>query len=320
MPNLKPPVTTTAAGARTIASASSPRCRRARVRAADDALPHRRHAARGDRAREAQRLRARRASSTRPARPRIPTPASPTSRRIDAVLEAHGRSSACRCWCTARSPTRRSTCSIARRVFIDDVLAPLRRALPAPARSCSSTSPRATAVQFVEARGANVAATITPHHLLLNRNALFAGGIRPHHYCLPVLKRETHREALRGGGDLAATRKFFLGTDSAPHARARQGSGLRLRRHLHRARRASSSTPRPSRPPARSTSSRASPADFGADFYGLPRNDATHHAGDAKRGPCRHSYPFGAESWCRCAPASASPGARAGGRAVSSDA
>ena len=65
---------------------------------------------------------------------------------------------------------------------------------------------------------ANIGATITAHHLLFNRNALFLGGIRPHHYCLPVLKREEHREALVE----AATRgspKFFLGTDSAPHAR-----------------------------------------------------------------------------------------------------
>ncbi len=74
------------------------------------------------------------------------------------------------------------------------------------------------AVQYVTAAPANVAATITAHHLLLNRNAIFAGGIRPHHYCLPLLKREAHRLALvqaaTGGNP-----KFFLGTDSAPHAR-----------------------------------------------------------------------------------------------------
>ncbi|OYY49253.1 MAG: dihydroorotase [Methylophilaceae bacterium 17-44-8] len=75
------------------------------------------------------------------------------------------------------------------------------------------------AVQFVQAQPANVAATITAHHLLMNRNAMFNGGIRPHHYCLPVLKREEHRQALM----LAATSgssKFFLGTDSAPHAKS----------------------------------------------------------------------------------------------------
>jgi dihydroorotase len=63
-----------------------------------------------------------------------------------------------------------------------------------------------------------VAATITAHHLLLNRNALFQGGIRPHHYCLPVLKREEHREALVEAAT-SGNPKFFLGTDSAPHAR-----------------------------------------------------------------------------------------------------
>ena len=74
------------------------------------------------------------------------------------------------------------------------------------------------AVQYVEVTGANIAATITAHHLLMNRNALFLGGIRPHHYCLPVLKREEHREALVEAA-ISGNPKFFLGTDSAPHAR-----------------------------------------------------------------------------------------------------
>jgi dihydroorotase len=74
------------------------------------------------------------------------------------------------------------------------------------------------AVQFVEVTNDNVAATITAHHLLMNRNALFMGGIRPHHYCLPVLKREEHREALVEAAT-SGNAKFFLGTDSAPHAR-----------------------------------------------------------------------------------------------------
>jgi len=74
------------------------------------------------------------------------------------------------------------------------------------------------AVQYVEVTGANVGATITAHHLLLNRNALFLGGIRPHHYCLPVLKREEHREALVEAAT-SGNPKFFLGTDSAPHSR-----------------------------------------------------------------------------------------------------
>jgi len=79
------------------------------------------------------------------------------------------------------------------------------------------------AVQYVEVTGANVAATITAHHLLMNRNALFMGGIRPHHYCLPVLKRETHREALVEAAT-SGNPKFFLGTDSAPHPRSAKES------------------------------------------------------------------------------------------------
>lgn len=73
------------------------------------------------------------------------------------------------------------------------------------------------AVEFVMSASDNIAATITAHHLLYNRNAMFAGGIRPHYYCLPVLKREQHREAL-GRAATSGSRKFFLGTDSAPHA------------------------------------------------------------------------------------------------------
>ncbi len=74
------------------------------------------------------------------------------------------------------------------------------------------------AAEFVQDSTARLAATITAHHLLLNRNALFVGGIRPHHYCLPVLKRETHREALLRAAT-SGNPKFFLGTDSAPHAK-----------------------------------------------------------------------------------------------------
>jgi dihydroorotase len=74
------------------------------------------------------------------------------------------------------------------------------------------------AVQFVEASGPGVAATVTPHHLVINRNALFAGGLRPHFYCLPVAKREQHRLAVRKAAT-SGSPKFFLGTDSAPHTR-----------------------------------------------------------------------------------------------------
>jgi len=100
--------------------------------------------------------------------------------------------------------------------FIDEVLAPLRARLPRLRMVFEHVTTQA-AVQFVRAQADGVAATLTPQHLALNRNALFAGGIRPHHYCLPVLKRERDRIALLDavvGGDP----RFFLGTDSAPHA------------------------------------------------------------------------------------------------------
>lgn len=103
------------------------------------------------------------------------------------------------------------------RVFIERTLAPLTRALPR-LRVVLEHITTADSVAFVRAAGPNVAATITVHHLLLNRNALFQGGIRPHHYCLPVLKREEHRRALVEAAT-SGSPQFFLGTDSAPHAR-----------------------------------------------------------------------------------------------------
>ncbi|MCA3130919.1 MAG: dihydroorotase [Betaproteobacteria bacterium] len=101
--------------------------------------------------------------------------------------------------------------------FIDRLLDPLLRRLPG-LRVVFEHITTAQAAAFVRDAGPNVAATITAHHLLLNRNALFQGGIRPHHYCLPVLKREEHRRALVAAAT-SGSPKFFLGTDSAPHAR-----------------------------------------------------------------------------------------------------
>jgi len=103
-------------------------------------------------------------------------------------------------------------------VFIEEVLGPTLERFPGLKIVLEHVTTR-EAVQFVEVTGPNVAATITAHHLLLNRNALFLGGIRPHHYCLPVLKREADREALVEAA-VSGNPKFFLGTDSAPHARA----------------------------------------------------------------------------------------------------
>jgi dihydroorotase len=103
------------------------------------------------------------------------------------------------------------------KAFIEEVLGPLVERFPTM-RVVLEHITTLDAVQYVEVTGANIAATITAHHLLLNRNALFIGGIRPHHYCLPVLKREQHREALVEAAT-SGNPKFFLGTDSAPHAR-----------------------------------------------------------------------------------------------------
>jgi dihydroorotase len=101
-------------------------------------------------------------------------------------------------------------------VFIERVLAPLVRDLPG-LRIVFEHITTTQAADFVAAAGPNVAATITPQHLHINRNAMFAGGIRPHAYCLPVAKREAHRLALRKAAT-SGNAKFFLGTDSAPHA------------------------------------------------------------------------------------------------------
>jgi dihydroorotase len=101
-------------------------------------------------------------------------------------------------------------------VFIDRVLAPLLRDLP-ELRVVFEHATTSEAVQFVEAHGENVACTITPQHLHINRNAMLVGGIRPHAYCLPVPKREQHRLALRRAAT-GGSAKFFLGTDTAPHA------------------------------------------------------------------------------------------------------
>jgi dihydroorotase len=101
-------------------------------------------------------------------------------------------------------------------VFIDRVLVGLARDHPA-LKIVFEHITTAQAVDFVRAAPDSVAATITPHHLMLNRNAMFDGGIRPHAYCLPIVKRERHRRALRAAA-ISGSPKFFLGTDSAPHA------------------------------------------------------------------------------------------------------
>ena len=154
-------------------------------------------------------------------------------------------------------------------VFIDSVLAPLLRDFPA-LKVVLEHITTSDGIGFVRDSGANVAGTLTAHHLLLNRNAIFAGGIRPHHYCLPVLKRETHRQALVAAA-ISGNPKFFLGTDSAPHAQSAKetacgcagcytaNAGIELYAEVFEA--------------AGALDRLEGFASFyGADYYGLPRN------------------------------------------------
>ena len=99
--------------------------------------------------------------------------------------------------------------------FIEDVLAQVIKDFP-ELKIVFEHITTSEAVEFVNSHGANVAATITPHHLEINRNAIFQGGINPHNYCLPIAKRESHRLALRKAATSGSS-KFFLGTDTAPH-------------------------------------------------------------------------------------------------------
>ena len=108
-------------------------------------------------------------------------------------------------------------------VFLDRVLTPVLRDFPG-LKVVLEHITTADSAQFVRDAGPNLAATITPQHLHLNRNALFEGGLRPHAYCLPVVKRETHRLAVRAAA-VSGSPKFFLGTDSAPHLKEAKESG-----------------------------------------------------------------------------------------------
>ena len=157
-------------------------------------------------------------------------------------------------------------------VFIDTVLIPLLRDFPALKVVLEHVT-TSDGTAFVRDSGANVAATLTAHHLLLNRNAMFAGGIRPHHYCLPVLKRESHRQALLAAA-ISGSPKFFLGTDSAPHAQSTKETacgcagcytahaGIELYAEIFEAAGALGKL-------------EAFAGFYGADYYGLPRNAET---------------------------------------------
>ncbi len=129
------------------------------------------------------------------------------------------------------------------------------------------------AVEYVRKAPANVAATITAHHLLLNRNAIFQGGIRPHHYCLPVLKREEHRRALVDAA-ISGDPKFFLGTDSAPHERGTKENDCGCA-GVYTAHAALALYAEVFDAAGALDRLEGFACHHGADFYGLPRNKGT---------------------------------------------
>ncbi len=129
------------------------------------------------------------------------------------------------------------------------------------------------AADFVHSAGANVAATITAHHLLMNRNDIFKGGIRPHHYCLPILKRETHRQALVAAA-ISDSGKFFLGTDSAPHPKGAKESDCGCA-GMYTAHAAIELYAEAFEAADALNKLEGFASFYGPDFYGLPRNTDT---------------------------------------------
>ncbi len=198
---------------------------------------------------------------------------------LDVVLQLHGEATG-----AGVDPYDREA------VFIERDLAPLVRRFPRLRIVLEHVS-TAVGIEFVRAQGPRVAATLTPQHLLLNRGAMFEGGLQPHLYCLPLLKRERDREALIAaatGGDP----RFFLGTDSAPHARAAKESAagcagifsahaaIEIYAHVFEVAAALGRL-------------EAFASHNGADYYGLPRNNGKitlRRAGWSVPA----SYPFGA--------------------------
>ena len=158
------------------------------------------------------------------------------------------------------------------KAFIDKVLIPTRKAFPELKIVFEHITTK-QATEYVLSEDQHTAATITPQHLLYNRNAIFSGGIRPHYYCLPVLKREEHRQAL-AAASISGNKKFFLGTDSAPHAQDKKESSCGCAGIF--------SAPLAIELYARSFEENNAldklegfASFFGADFYGLPRNTDT---------------------------------------------
>jgi dihydroorotase len=157
-------------------------------------------------------------------------------------------------------------------VFIERVLQPLLQDL-SNLRVVFEHITTADAVQYVKSAPANIAATLTAHHLLYNRNAMFAGGMRPHYYCLPVLKRETHRQALLAAA-VSGNPKFFLGTDSAPHAQHTKENACGCA-GIYSAHTAIELYAEAFEQAAALDKLEGFASFFGADFYRLPRNTQT---------------------------------------------
>jgi dihydroorotase len=156
--------------------------------------------------------------------------------------------------------------------FIDSVLQPLIERYPG-LRVVFEHITTARAVEFVAEARAGVAATITPQHLLHNRNAIFSGGIRPHYYCLPILKRERDRQALLGAAT-SGNPRFFLGTDSAPHERTAKENACGCA-GMFTAHAAIELYAEVFESAGRLDRLEPFASHFGADFYGLPRHDET---------------------------------------------
>ncbi len=155
------------------------------------------------------------------------------------------------------------------KVFIETVLTKITDAFP-ELRIVLEHLTTKEAVQFIEAANDNVAATITAHHLLLNRNDLLVGGIKPHYYCLPIVKKEEDRQALRKAATSGNSR-FFLGTDSAPHSKAQKEAGVG-KAGIYSANSAISLYVDLFDSMNRLDRLEAFAGFFGADFYRLPRN------------------------------------------------
>ncbi|HEX22244.1 MAG TPA: dihydroorotase, partial [Chromatiales bacterium] len=155
------------------------------------------------------------------------------------------------------------------KTFIDNQLVPLIKRHP-QLKVVFEHITTADAADFVRDSGANVAATITPQHLLFNRNAMLVGGMHPHFYCLPVLKRESHRQALLEAAT-SGNPKFFLGTDSAPHSRSAKESACGCA-GIFSAHAAIELYATAFEQAGALDRLEGFASHFGADFYGLPRN------------------------------------------------